>query len=97
MARIVKRDLNISGMETGALIRHHLTLLRAPYVDTETGPKAKQVVELLYMHSAGFLLVKLENSHPGAHRVYLRIGRSLAFRGRRYLNLLRRRLGKEPL
>jgi len=92
MARIVKRGFNIAGMEVAAIIKHYCVLLRRPFVNIAEGPTIKYLLELFVLHYIGSLLAALEIRYPKIHRLHVRLRNSVAFRYKRYRNLLRRRL-----
>jgi len=92
MARIVKRCVDISGMELTTIMRHNRVITRRDIINIAEGPTSIYLRQLFVMYHLAPLLAALEIGSPRMYRLPVRLRNSAVFRYKRYRTLLLRSL-----
>ena len=91
MKKVVKDDFNISDISSGSILIQWIRLKRLPVIDIAEGPKLKYLAQLIWLHTAGYILVKTDLKYPKIYQIYTRISNSLQFRYNHYRNTRKRK------
>ncbi len=91
MKKIVNDDFNISDLSAGSILMQWIRLKRLPVIDIAEGPKFKYLLELMWLHTIGHILVKTDIKYPRLYQAYVRVKNSLQFRYNHYRRMINRK------